>query len=266
MQQVQRFEFQKFRILEILNFYPCLCCLFFQSSDDFVSKSGLSDFPQVLMNGVPLNKKDLTQDGFEEGVITQIMTMTPEIQQAVYQGRLHDGHTTLEWLMEQEHVLPRLNSRVLTPPSSTLDLTENIEASIFQDPDSFGMMTSKDMAGIMAGNINYLRRNEEDSLSAVSMWIVCDLHTPHGRDVAYSALKRLKHSHDLRVGFIFNRNEPGDVKVDVNKAVYVAVNTLPLSHAKNFVTKLVKEENYVALQDGSKSLEDLEVHVSYFII
>ena len=214
------------------------------------------------MNGVPLNKKSLTSDGFEEGVITQIMTMTPDIQQAVYQGRLHDGHNTLEWLMEQDHVLPRLNSRVLATPTTTIDLTENIESSIFEDPESFALMTSKDMSGIMAGNIKYLRRSEEDSLNAVSMWIICDLHTAHGRDLAYSALKRLKHSHDLRVGFIFNKDKPENVKVDVNKAVYVGVNTLPLSQAKNYVTKLVKDENYQALQDGSKTLEDLEVNVS----
>lgn len=234
----------------------------FQSSDDFVSKSGLSDFPQVLINGVPLKKKDLTQDGFEEAVISQIMTMTPELQQAVYQGHLHDGHNILEWLMEKDHVLPRLNSRVLTPPTNTLDLTENIDASIFEDPDMFELMTSKDMSGVMAENMKYLRRNEEDSLCAVSMWIVCDLHTAHGRDLAYSALRRLKHSHDLRVGFIFNKNKAENVKVDVNKAVYVAVNTLPLSHAKNYVTKLVKDENYNSLQDGSKTLQDLEVNVS----
>lgn len=231
-----------------------------KSSDDFVSKSGLSNFPQVLMNGVPLQKKDLTQDGFEEGVIMQIMTMTPEIQQAVYQSKLHDGHNTLEWLMEQDHVLPRLNSRVLTPPTTTLDLTENIEGGVFEDPDTFELMTSKDMSGIMAENMKYLRRNEEDSLNGVSMWVVCDLHTASGRDLAYAAIKRLKHSHDLRVGFVFNKNEAGDSKVDVNKAVYVALKTLPLSHAKNYVTKLVKDENFDSLQEGSKTLQDLEVN------
>ena len=234
----------------------------FQSSDDFVTKSGLSDFPQVLINGVPLKKADLTADGFEEGVITQIMTMTPEIQQAVYQGHLHDNHNTLEWLMEKEHVLPRLNSRVLTPTTTTLDLTENIDAGVFEDPEMFEMMTPKDMSGVMAGNMNYLRRNEEDSLSSVSMWIVLDLDTAQGRDLAYAAIRRVKHSHDLRVGFIFNKDKADDIKVDVNKAVYVAIKTLPLSHAKNYVTKLVKEENYKGLQDGSITLQDLEVHVS----
>ena len=219
-----------------------------------------------MINGVPLKKSDLTADGFEEGVITQIMTMTPEIQQAVYQGHLHDNHNTLEWLMEKDHVLPRLNSRVLTPPTTTLDLTENIDAGVFEDPEMFELMTSKDMSGIMAGSMNYLRRNEEDSLSSVSMWIVLDLDTSQGRDLAYAAIRRVKHSHDLRIGFIFNKEKPENLKVDVNKAVYVAIKTLPLSHAKNYVTKLVKEENYKGLQDGSTTLQDLEVHVSIIAI
>ena len=59
--------------------------LCFQSSGDFLSKSGLSDFPQVLMNGKPLQKSDLNQDNFEEGVITEIMQATPDLQQNVYQ-------------------------------------------------------------------------------------------------------------------------------------------------------------------------------------
>ena len=188
--------------------------------------------------------------------------MTPEIQQAVYQGHLHDSQNTLEWLMEKDHVLPRLNSRVLTPPTTTLDLTENIDAGIFDDPETFELITTKDMSGIMAGNMKYLRRNEEDSLSSVSMWVVLDLDTEHGRDLAYAAIRRVKHSHDLRVGFIFNKNKPEEVKVDINKAVYVAIKTLPLSHAKNYVTKLVKDENYKGLQDGSITLQDLAVHVS----
>ena len=50
-----------------------------------MSKSGLSDFPQVLMNGKPLQKSDLNQDNFEEGVITEIMQATPDLQQNVYQ-------------------------------------------------------------------------------------------------------------------------------------------------------------------------------------
>ena len=73
-----------------------------------------------------------------------------------------------------------------------------------------------------------------------------------------------KHSNDLRLGFIFNSAAPSAGKVDVNKAFYVAVKTLPNNLAKNFVTKLAKDENFEALQSGEKTLKDLEVNVSDF--
>lgn len=231
-----------------------------RSSADFVSKSGLSDFPQVLLNGKPLDKKDLTQDTFEEGVVTEIMQATPALQQSVYQGQLHDGHNILEWLMEKDNVLPRLNSRVLSAPTNTLDLTVDIESGLEDDFDTFEMLTAKDMCGVMAESIKYLRRNDDDTVSAVTVWLVTDLQTENGRALVYSALKRLKHSNDLRLGFIFNAGAPSSGKVDVNKAFFVALKTLPNSLAKNFVTKLVKEENFNDLQSGDKTLKDLEVN------
>ena len=42
------------------------------------------------------------------------------------QGELTDRDDVLDWLMTQENVMPRLNSRVLSPPSLLLDLTENM--------------------------------------------------------------------------------------------------------------------------------------------
>ena len=38
--------------------------------------------------------------------------------------------------------------------------------------------------------------------------------------------------------------------------------TMDAGMAKNFITKLLKEENVVALRSGEKMLEDLAVHVS----
>jgi hypothetical protein len=61
-----------------------------------------------------------------------------------------------------------------------------------------------------------------------------------------------------------NAAAPGSGKVDINKAVYVAANTLSNTLGKNFITKLVKEENFEALQSGDKTLNDLEVNVSTF--
>ena len=47
----------------------------------------------------------------------------------------------------------------------------------------------------------------------------------------------------------------------INRAVQLALTTLPGKQALSLVTKLVKEDNVQALKAGTKTLQDLEVHV-----
>ncbi|KAL5004908.1 hypothetical protein ScPMuIL_018364 [Solemya velum] len=229
-----------------------------KSAHDFISQSGLSDFPQVLMNGIPLKKESLTMENFEEGVVAAILQATPVIQKAAYDGSLHDNIVVLDWLMEKDNVMPRLNSRVLSPTISTLDFTENTDEMIFEDVDTFRMMSSKDMTSILSQNMKYLTRKDEETVRAVTMWIVCDLETPIGRDLLYSALKNLKSSHELRLGVLFN---PSDVEDSfISTAIYVALTTLENQLARSLITKLVKEENVADLKSRAKTIADLEVH------
>lgn len=64
-----------------------------QSGNEFVAHSGLSGFPQVLMNGSPLKKQYLAQDSFEEGVVNEILKATPSVQKAVYHVSSSPGGT-----------------------------------------------------------------------------------------------------------------------------------------------------------------------------
>ena len=52
----------------------------------------------------------------------------------------------------------------------------------------------------------------------------------------------------------------------VSRAIEVALNMLDTSTLKNFITKLLKEENVDALKNGQKTLDDVAVSVSVFII
>ena len=76
-----------------------------------------------------------------------------------------------------------------------------------------------------------------------------------------SILYLQKHSHEMRLGVVFNHNSVLDSDLLISKAVYTALQTLDNNHAKSLVTKLVKEENVQALKSGDKKIEDLEVHV-----
>ncbi|XP_076453817.1 UDP-glucose:glycoprotein glucosyltransferase 1-like isoform X2 [Babylonia areolata] len=226
---------------------------------DFVGRSGLSGFPHVLINGVPLDRKFLSQDAFEEGVVTEILRQTPLVQKAVFNGELTDRMDVLDWLMEQDNVMPRLNSRVLSPPTSHLDLTENMDGQSVDDPDTFALLSSREISAAVADRMKYLTKRDEEAVRAVSLWVVCDLETPEGRDLMYSAIKHAKASSDLRLGIVFNSASPGNKNL-VSRAMQVALQTLPNTLAKSFVTKLVKEDNYADLMDGKKTLSDLEVN------
>ena len=64
-------------------------CILVQEASAFFARTGLGEVPQVLLNGVPLQRADLDPDNFEEAVVGQILKMTPELQRAVYNVSLY---------------------------------------------------------------------------------------------------------------------------------------------------------------------------------
>jgi UDP-glucose:glycoprotein glucosyltransferase len=91
---------------------------------DYYNKIGLNSLPQVLLNGFPLTESEIEADVFEESIITKIMQLTQDIQMAVYKGNLHDSQNILDWLMNKEVIMPRLNPRILTLERQYLAINE----------------------------------------------------------------------------------------------------------------------------------------------
>ncbi|CAH1780753.1 unnamed protein product [Owenia fusiformis] len=230
-----------------------------QAANLFYKKTGLGALPQVLMNGVPLSQDSLTSDSFEEAVVGQILQFTPVIQRAVYNGKLTDSMDVYDWIMNQENVLPRLNDRVLGTSNTFVDFTKNTDASRFESPDQFSKLSPQEMTSVMAQNMKYITRKDEESIRSMTTWVVCDVETPEGRELMYSAIKQMKNSNDVRLGLVFNTKSPGDENF-LSRAIYVAMTTLEPNMAKSFVTKLVKEENVKDLKSEVKVLADFEVH------
>ncbi|GAB1602450.1 UDP-glucose:glycoprotein glucosyltransferase 1-like [Argonauta hians] len=230
-----------------------------KSADDFIVRSGLSDFPQVMVNGVPLKKKYLSADMLEEAVVTEILQGTDEIQRAVYHGELSDSMNILDWLMSKDNVLPRINSRILSAPLMYLDLTQNTAKDALDDADQFASLSPKEMSSQVAKNMLYMSRKDETVLlRPISIWLVTDLETVKGRQLMYTAIKTLRFSSLMRVGIVHNPASVGARNI-ISKSVYVALNTLTGNTLRNFVTKLVKEDNIKELIDGTKTLRDFEV-------
>jgi UDP-glucose:glycoprotein glucosyltransferase len=92
-------------------------------SEEFIERLGVKKVPQGLLNGVLLNEKQLNRDEFEELILTEIMQQTPTLQKAIYRGDLSDSENTIDYLMQQPHVMLRLNQRILSNENSQhLDL------------------------------------------------------------------------------------------------------------------------------------------------
>ena len=91
----------------------------------------MGEGPHVLMNGVPLDKKHLNGEDFEEELLTEPRKDTQMIQKEVYRGRLSDGMDVLDWLMSRENIMPRLNQRIL----NRLDDNDDFDNDFNDDND-----------------------------------------------------------------------------------------------------------------------------------
>ncbi|XP_064638451.1 UDP-glucose:glycoprotein glucosyltransferase 1-like isoform X2 [Lineus longissimus] len=230
---------------------------------DFYKRTGLGSLPQVLMNGVPLKKEELTGDSFEEAVVGSIMKATPDIQKAVYNGKIYDGKDILEWLMSQKSVMPRLNNRVFNlDDAEYLDFTKNANPALLDRGTAFKKKSPAEMTGVLAGALRYITRRDDVYVRQMTYWVVGDLGTKSGRRLLYDAIRHSKSSNDARIGIVHNPTTfpKGAEKPLIATAVQVAIDTLPNNLAKMFITKLLKEENVVALVDGTRKIRDLEVN------
>ena len=91
--------------------------------------------------------------------------------------------------------------------------------------------------------------------------IVTDLETPEGRELAYNAIKNLKHSKTSRVSLLMNpADEQAACNTDsISSLTHASLRLLSRQQAKQFVTKLVKEEYAEKLVKGQTTVEELAV-------
>ncbi|ELU12397.1 hypothetical protein CAPTEDRAFT_227323 [Capitella teleta] len=251
-----------------------------KESVEFFKRTGLTSAPQVLINGVPMKASELTADEFEEAAVTAILKATPDLQKATHSGHLNDRTDTLDFLMTRGNVMPRLNARILNPTDHFLDFSEEIRsyiliftncrlilftfdsaaATMLTDLEAFQELSPGKMASAVANGLKYLAKKDEDAVRPVTMWIIADLESPEGRSTVYDAIKQMKTTNNIRFSVVHNPSEmPSPNTLSISRAVQAAISHLPVSTAKSFITKLVKEDLVKELESGSKTLEDLAV-------
>lgn len=223
----------------------------------FYKKSGLGALPLALFNGVALSPDEMDPDELETILLQRIMDTTTAFQRAVFMAQLTEGSDVVDYLMEQANVVPRMNPLILSTDRKYLDFTAKPVVDDWEDTTMFSFFDSRDKTAVMTKRMKYFTNNDDDGMSAVTMWIVGDFEKVSGRKLLHSALKRVKASPGVRVGVIDNPNgKPSEDNTVLYRAIWASLLTQKNKAAGEFVQKLLKEESGQLLQQGTK-IKDL---------
>ncbi|KAK9738964.1 Thioredoxin-like domain [Popillia japonica] len=208
-------------------------------AEDFIQRTGIKALPQALLNGIPLPSAQITVDEFEEAVLQEVMSQTPNFQKAIYRGRLQDKDDVFEYLMTQSNVMPRLNERILNKDSS-VNLDMSGKATSTMDVRNLIKLSPRDMTATALENLRYFTvPRKQDRYYSITYWIVGDLNEKKTRDLLLDALEHLKNSGDVRISFLPNVN--GDQDNLINKLVLAALNEMPTDKAIVYVKGLLQQ-------------------------
>lgn len=191
-------------------------------SMEYYNKIGLKKLPQVLLNGFPLKENELENDLFEESVVSKIMSITPDIQMAVYRGELFEGVDLINWLMAKDTIMPRINPRILTNERQYLDIGGFNDESIN-----------------FLNNLKYISHDDNNkSFNSMSLMIVCDPDDQQGRQLLSEALSFYETRKNVRLSpLIYGKDSNGLMK----KAIFYALDSFSPQKASIFISKIVNK-------------------------
>ncbi|KAK5861052.1 hypothetical protein PBY51_022477 [Eleginops maclovinus] len=223
----------------------------------FYKRSGLGALPLALFNGVPLSPDEMDPEELETIILQRIMDTTNAFQRAVFMGQLTEGSDVVDYLMEQANVVPRMNPLILSTDRKYLDFTAKPVVDEWEDTTMFSYYDSRDKTAVVAKRMKYFTNNDEDGMSAVTMWIVGDFEEISGRKLLINALKHMKASPGVRVGVIDNPSgKPSEDNTALYRAIWASLLTQKNKAAAEFVQKLLREESSQLLRQGTK-IKDL---------
>uniref|UniRef100_A0A671L3N4 UDP-glucose ceramide glucosyltransferase-like 1 n=1 Tax=Sinocyclocheilus anshuiensis TaxID=1608454 RepID=A0A671L3N4_9TELE len=229
----------------------------------YYEQTGVGPLPVVLYNGMPLQREQLDPDELETVVMHKILETTSFFQRTVYLGELNSDHDVVDFIMNQPNVVPRINSRVLSTNRNYLDLSATNNHFI-DEYARFLFLDTKDKNAAVANSFNYMTKkgmstrdaSDDGIIRPVTFWVVGDFDQPSGRQLLYDAIRHMKTSNNVRLGVINNPSEnTSNEKSLIARAIWAAMQTQTANNAKNFITKMAKEETAQALYGGSDIAE-----------
>lgn len=235
-----------------------------QLSKQFYASVGRRNLPTALLNGVFLSEQALSEQDFEQTVITEVMMQSGEIQLAIQANKISASHSIVDWISEQGHILPSLSKNVFAKRDSTktLDMTGNALDSEDFYLEKFSVLQNRDKTATISASMLYLTKHESDKALPVTIWVVADPQDENGRRFMLEALRYVKSSANTRLGFIYNPEngiEPNEKPPPLTGAIQIALETQSMTKAKNFIVKVLKEENAKDVLFFGKEIRELFV-------
>ncbi|KAM9341689.1 UDP-glucose:glycoprotein glucosyltransferase 1 [Symphorus nematophorus] len=224
----------------------------------YYEQTGVGPLPVVMYNGIPYQREQLDPDELETVTMQKILETTSFYQRAVYLGELATDHDVVDFIMNQPNVVPRINPRVLSTSRTYLDLSDTNNYFV-DDYARFSTLDTKEKSTAVANSMTYMtkkgmttnNRHDDGYIRPVTFWVVGDFDKPSGRQLLYDAIRHMKTSNNVRLGMINNPSAaPSTESSRVARAIWAAMQTQSANNAKNFITKMAKEETAAALEKG----------------
>uniref|UniRef100_A0A667FFC0 UDP-glucose glycoprotein glucosyltransferase 2 n=1 Tax=Lynx canadensis TaxID=61383 RepID=A0A667FFC0_LYNCA len=219
----------------------------------FYKMTGLGPLPQALYNGESFKLEELNMKELEMAILRRMMDATVYLQRDVFMGRLNDRTNAVDFLMDKNNVVPRINPLILHAKWQYLNLISTSVTADVEDFSTFFFLDSQDKSAVIAKNMYYLTQEDDDVISSVTLWIIADFDKPSGRKLLFNALKHMKTSVHSRLGVIYNpTSKINEENTAISRGILAAFLTQKNSFLKNFLRKLAKEETATAIYSGEK--------------
>lgn len=229
---------------------------------EFLDRLGMPSTPQALLNGVLIPQSSLSIDDFEEAVLTEVMQQTPTIQKAVYRGELTDSDNLMDYLMQQQHVMPRLNQRILSSDDPKyIDISGTPNKHI-ENVKILNSLSNRDMTATLISNLKYFESKKKDDVAGQpvhlqTLWIVADLNNEKGKNLLKNALEHMKTTTSTRIAFIPNSDGSSiEQNKNLNQLVWAASLAYDNNEGTNIILKWL----------DSVDMENLDIPVSVYCI
>jgi len=163
---------------------------------------------------------------------------------------MRDQSNVLDFLMSQPNVMPRLNDRVLSTATRYLDMT----GGGAHGTKDVQLLSARDLTIRLADSTSYVASaSSTKKLIPISTWLVADVTNPAGRQLVRNTIDYVRNSRLMRLGLVHNSGS----LLTSHQVEYVEMLQLALqTNDIRLLDNLLKEENALALMDGSKSSND----------